>query len=645
MAFGSMASAGWSRCVCGFVVDRVAPLLLNLFPIVFAVACCVTARQNEAVPLSHPDDATQSTRSYYANAHPYLNEPIEQLMKRIPELEGLKPAADQHALATILQRTGERVDESYRTIVDLSSQETITLEKFDGQGRLLGQETFRASYLILRRGAPTLGWVEEYRTNANGESIVAPGLRNGYFVTSNFALMPAYLSTSQQPETRFRYLGEQSVAERTTYVVAFAQKPEEASVPLRLEGDGGPNGHYRVDLLVQGVVWIDEETAQILRMKTDLLAPRPEIGLDWLTTTVKTSEFRVTDVTNPFWLPSEVGVSAHFRNNTFRNEHHYSDYQQYRVSARMVPETAPLSLADRGRPGNDLAITPENADLTYYANAHPYLADPPKQLVERIPELGRMKPATNEQALGGILQKAGANVDAFFVNVVDVIAQEKITMQRGTPRGYSAPAHVEDSYLILRKPVGNRREVVEYRMDAAGQPLDNVGLRQGFVTTRGFALVCNYFATGWQHESMFRYLGDEKIGARDAYVVGFAQTPGRATMLVTMRAANGGQYPILIQGVAWIDKVSFQILRMRTDLLAPHPELALEQQTTDVTFGEVRLVDVATPLWLPKDVKVYVKFKEHGSGDDWMPKLSYRNEHHYSNYRHYGVSVKMVGPG
>jgi hypothetical protein len=301
-------------------------------------------------------------------------------------------------------------------------------------------------------------------------------------------------------------------------------------------------------------------------------------------------------------------------------------------------EAAPFSLPD------DTMITPEKADISYYANAHPYLGEPLKQLVEQIPELSRMKPGKSEEALGTILQKAGVNVDSFFVNVVDVIAQEKITMQRASPRGYSAPAHVEDSYLILKKPAGNHHQVVEYRMNAAGQAVDNVGLQQGFVTTHGFALVCNYFASAWQHESTFRYLGDEKIGARDAYVVGFAQTPGRATMLVTMRAANGGQYGMLIQGIVWIDKVSFQILRMRTDLLAPHPELALVQQTTDVTFGQVRLVDVATPLWLPKDVKVYVKFKEHGSGEDWVPELSYRNEHHYSNYRHYGVSVKMVGP-
>lgn len=645
MIFGPMAWPSQSRLFSGLALHRVV-----LIAVFFAGVFSARAQQKQVPPLPPADKTKESTQVYYANAHPYLNEQIEQLIKRIPELDGLKPAADQQPLATILQRTGQRVEESFRTVFDLTSKESITEEKVGGTGKEASEQTVQANYLILQRGAPSLGRVEEYRMDDSGKRMLEPGLTNEYFVTSNFAWMRAYLSTAWQPEMEFRYLGEQSVGARPTYVVAFAQKPEAASLPMRLEGNGGATGHYRVDMLVQGVAWIDLENAEVVRMRTDLLAPRPEIGLDELTTTVNSSEVHLAEIATPLWLPSEVEVTAEFSDNgqrgwsqvvLYHNEHRYSDYQLYRVSA---PEAAPLTLDDRARHGNDLVITPEKADLNYYANAHPYLEDTRNELVKQIPELAKMKPVTDQTELPGILQKTGANVDSFFANVVDVIADEKITMQRWTPRGFSALEHVGDSYLILRKPRGNRHEMVEYRMDAAGQRLDNVGLNHGFVTTRGFALACNFFASGWQHESTFRYLGDEKTGSRDSYVVGFAQKPGVATLLVTMRAANGGQYPVLIQGIAWIDKLNFQIVRMRTDLLAPHPELALERQTTDVTFGAVQLVDVATPLWLPKDVKVYVTFKEHGSGDDWVPQLSYRNEHHYSDYRHYGVSVKMVAP-
>jgi hypothetical protein len=46
---------------------------------------------------------------------------------------------------------------------------------------------------------------------------------------------------------------------------------------------------------------------------------------------------------------------------------------------------------------------------------------------------------------------------------------------------------------------------------------------------------------------------------------------------------------MLTQGIAWIDKESFHIVRMRSDLLAPQPEIGLEEQTTKVDFSEVKL--------------------------------------------------------
>jgi hypothetical protein len=98
---------------------------------------------------------------------------------------------------------------------------------------------------------------------------------------------------------------------------------------------------------------------------------------------------------------------------------------------------------------------------------------------------------------------------------------------------------------------------------------------------------------------------------------------------------------MLMQGVAWVDKQSFQALRMRTDLLAPQPEIGLDEQTTEVDFSEVQLQDVATPLSLPRDVRVYVKF---GKSLSRPFEEAFRNVHHYTNYRRYRVSTKIVTP-
>jgi hypothetical protein len=155
-------------------------------------------------------------------------------------------------------------------------------------------------------------------------------------------------------------------------------------------------------------------------------------------------------------------------------------------------------------------------------------------------------------------------------------------------------------------------------MDSQGNRLDHVGLDKGYLVTFGFALSCTISRQPSSPESRFRYLGDQKIGPRPTYVIAFTQQPGKATLFVTMTGRKGTSARTLMQGIAWVDKRNFQIIRMRTDLLSPHPEIGLDRQTTEVTLNRVQLMDVANPLWLPSDVKVYLRFKAFDSDLDQL---------------------------
>ena len=53
----------------------------------------------------------------------------------------------------------------------------------------------------------------------------------------------------------------------------------------------------------------------------------------------------------------------------------------------------------------------------------------------------------------------------------------------------------------------------------------------------------------------------------------FAQKPGWATSPDNV-VYKGRSVRILYQGTAWIDEASFRVVRLRTDLLAPHPDIA-----------------------------------------------------------------------
>jgi VWFA-related protein len=281
------------------------------------------------------------------------------------------------------------------------------------------------------------------------------------------------------------------------------------------------------------------------------------------------------------------------------------------------------------------SVTPEAlSEQVYYANAHPYIDLPLAQLVDRIPELKAVQPAADQQELPGILQKMGRSVDEFVREIGDLIAHEDVIQEKLNAKGgIQAKERVQDNYLILHHGY-EWGASAEYRMDEKGNRLGPIGLEKGYLATSGYALSCISFSTFAQSQSRFRYLGQEMIGLRGTYVLGFAQKPGEATFLVTMRGTGGADVDMLTQGILWVDKNSFQIIRMRSDLLAPNKEIQLDQLTTDETFGEVQLQDVANPVWLPRDVEVYIE----------IHKRKFRNEHHYKDYRRYRVSVKIGAP-
>lgn len=86
MIFGPIVLVTWLRLRCGFVVP-----LLVLNTLFFTLAAPLYAQEKEVPGLALPGASKEGLQVNYANADPYLNEPTEELIKRIPELEGLKP--------------------------------------------------------------------------------------------------------------------------------------------------------------------------------------------------------------------------------------------------------------------------------------------------------------------------------------------------------------------------------------------------------------------------------------------------------------------------------------------------------------------------------------------------------------------------
>src|SRR6516225_1953836 len=68
------------------------------------------------------------------NPSSYVDEPVTQLVERIPELNTLQPSLDQQELGVILQNMGRKMDDFVRDVGDLIAHEDVTQEKLKANG-------------------------------------------------------------------------------------------------------------------------------------------------------------------------------------------------------------------------------------------------------------------------------------------------------------------------------------------------------------------------------------------------------------------------------------------------------------------------------------------------------------------------------
>jgi hypothetical protein len=281
---------------------------------------------------------------------------VAELQQVVPELRGLKPAKDQMALPTLLDRVGDRTVDLSRRIPNLISHEDI----FESErGAKTRREQF--SYLILARRDPEAITLEEFRVDLKtGASLETDDPRTtGAPVSSDssprwdklahaslqtnarasggpplcqgFASMWLRFYPSNRPESSFRYVGEQEIDGRPTFVLAFAQKPGSVRLPAEVRFKD-----KSVPVYYQGIAWVDISDFRIVRLRTDLLPNGADLPLTQLTAEVRFADTQATGFASRLWLPREVEVTSRVDGHTFNDKHSYSHYRSFKVNSKIL---------------------------------------------------------------------------------------------------------------------------------------------------------------------------------------------------------------------------------------------------------------------------------------------------------------------
>jgi len=265
-------------------------------------------------------------KTHWANAKPYLDDPLPELRSAVPELKGLDPAPGQEQLTSILDRTGEKCVDLLRHMPNVISREEVTTQTPRGKRQ---SRTFE--YLLVSHQTPSGTELEEYRTVHGRPALMADEFSQGQ-VSKGFVTDWRRLAPGNRSQSRFRYLGQQEVDKHKTFVVAFAEIPGEVKTPATFLFFG-----TWISMLFQGVVWIDSTNFQIVRLREDILAPRPDAFLKKFTSKIQFADVEIPDAGLSLWLPQDVDIKWEFNGRAFQRIHHYSKFRLYAAKTRILP--------------------------------------------------------------------------------------------------------------------------------------------------------------------------------------------------------------------------------------------------------------------------------------------------------------------
>jgi len=291
---------------------------------------------------------------------------------------------------------------------------------------------------------------------------------------------------------------------------------------------------------------------------------------------------------------------------------------------KMPPMVREISGKIQDRRKDDAALVKLQKQALPYLD---YLHNPPL-------ELQKIEPAGDQVKLEAILSALGKNVEELFQKFPNTSSLEKIHQEKLDRKGKSAGSmNQQFRYLCLIPTSQWGPATDEYRADMTGHEATPRGLSENYMLTSGFVAAPLIFHPVYQSGSTFRLLGRQKIQGRDAFMIAFAQEPKRSRMYGSFRVGETSR-TTFYQGVAWIDSTTYQILALRTELLAPLPVVKLQTETTQIEFSEVHFKRIAEGFWLPAKVTVTI---------DWQGR-TLRNEHEYSDFAVFNVdAMQKIG--
>jgi hypothetical protein len=228
-----------------------------------------------------------------------------------------------------------------------------------------------------------------------------------------------------------------------------------------------------------------------------------------------------------------------------------------------------------------------------------------------------------------MINRTSKSVAGFLDQFSQVKCTEQVTQEKFAPNGKVEEKEISKfDYLVIMTNAGGELVLDESRLEDAGDKKKK--LNKPLLVSNGFATLFLVFHPYYLNSFEFTNLGEDTVDGRPAIKVGYKHVRGtRTPMALSLR---GKEYPLDMDGIAWIDPASGILLKISADIPAGMADLGMKSLTSSVNFAPVHFRDTSADLWFPAQATVEVEtMKQH-----------WRNTHRFIDYKQFSVSTEQT---
>jgi hypothetical protein len=226
-----------------------------------------------------------------------------------------------------------------------------------------------------------------------------------------------------------------------------------------------------------------------------------------------------------------------------------------------------------------------------------------------------------------IVDRTTKQVAEFLNEISDVKCSEQVTQIKLDTKGHTI--YTERSsfdYFVLLQGTGDDFLLNESRLaDKHNEQRNKKNVPM--LITNGFSMLMLIFHPYYRNSFDLRPMPDESVGGHRLATIQFRHIRGTRTPVAL--AVRGREFPLEIQGTAWIDPESGQVVKI---------SLELAQNMSDVGLKSLAAVITYEPLQLPGWKQAY-RFPSVATVDVETLRQRWRNVHTFTRYRRFMVDT------